>query len=90
MQWITLLLIGAALIAWVAYFFTVARMYTNRQMEDRKPGLGAPSTANYPWQDQLANRGSFSWSPSLVGIDHEYPSKDNPDIERESDETIRR
>lgn len=86
---ITLLLAGAALIAWIAYFFTVARMFRNRQQEERKPGFNAPSTANYPWQGQVANRGTFPWSPSLVGVDHDYPTDNQPDTERESDETIR-
>ncbi len=89
MRWITLLLIGAALIAWVAYFFTVARMYRNRQTEGRQPGLGAPTQADYPWHGQLTNRGSFSLSPSLVGVDHKQSSDNQPDPDRETDNTVR-
>lgn len=86
---ITLLLIGAALIAWIAYFFIVVRMYQQRQNEDHNPGLGAPSNASYSWQNQLANRGSFPWNPSLVGVDHDYPTDKQSEPERESDDTIR-
>jgi len=89
MRWITILLIGAALVAWIAYFFTVVRMYQNRQREELKSGLGAPSTASYPWHGQTANRGTFPWSPSLVGVDHHHPSENQPDPERESDDTVR-
>lgn len=89
MRWITLLLIGAALIAWVAYFFTVARMYRDRQIEGRQPGLGAPTKAGNPWRGQLTTRGTFPLSPSLVGVDHKKSSDNQPDPDRETDDTVR-
>lgn len=89
MSWITLLLVGAALIAWTAYFFTVARMYRDRQSDGPKPSMSAPTNANYPWHGQLANRGKFPLRPSLAGVDHKDLTDNQPDLDRESEDTVR-